>query len=577
MPAPATRYGISIPEPASHLIQVSLEVETPPQPLNLRIPTWAPGSYLIREFARHIQTFRACDADGRPLPWKKTRKDTWTIETDGRGLVRAELEVYANDLSVRTSHVDATHAFLNLSNLLPYIDGQLDRPATVQVACPPAWTVVSGLSPSTGGRAYGARDYDELVDCPIHAGPDPTFTFEVDEIAHTVALWGRGNLDPSQLSADLARIVQTTRALFGALPYERYLFIVLLTDGARGGLEHRNSTAIMLPRFSFRPGRAYERALKLFAHEFFHTWNVKRIRPQALGPFDYGAENYTRLLWAMEGITEYYTSLLLRRAGLLTPERYLEILGEQMSELAETPGRALQSLEEASFDAWIKYYRPDENSVNSTISYYLKGALASLLLDLEMRRRTNGTRSLDDLMRYLWDTYGSRGIGIPEDGYERAVEAVAGGDWSDFFDHAIRGRGDLAYDVPLSTVGLNVQWQAPADAPTAWLGLRTRNEQGRTRITNVLSNGPARAAGISPGDELVALDGFRVDESTLRDRLRDYQPGDTVTLAIFRRDELVQLPVKLAEQPRTRATLTKLRRANVRQRTQYQAWIGAPW
>jgi predicted metalloprotease with PDZ domain len=577
MPEPAVRYAISIPEPATHLVHVVMEIDASPQPLAVRIPTWTPGSYLIREFARHVQVFRALDAAGCPLSWTKTYKDTWRVDADQDGPIRLELEVYANDLSVRTSHVDATHAFLNPSNVLPYVDGQLGRPAFIQIACPADWKVMTGLSPVRGTRSFRARDYDELVDCPIHAGPDPTFTFEIDEVVHTVATWGRGNLDTEQLGRDLTRIVETARGLFGVLPYKRYCFIVMLTDGARGGLEHRNSTAVMIPRFSFRPGRTYERALQLLAHEFFHTWNVKRIHPEALGPFDYSAENYTRLLWAMEGITEYYTSLLVRRADLITPERYLEIVGEQMSDLAETPGRNVQSLEEASFDAWIKYYRPDEHSVNSSVSYYLKGGLASLLLDLEMLRRTDGARSLDDLMRYLWSEYALWDLGVPEDGYQRAVEAVAGGSWSDFFDHAIRGRDDLAYDAPLRSVGLEVEWRSPTDAPAAWLGLRTRTENGRTRIASVLSSGPAHAAAISAGDELLALDGFRVEESSLRDRLRDYRPGDRVSLAIFRRDQLVQVPITLAEQPQTRAVIKKASRANVKQRTRYAEWLGAPW
>jgi predicted metalloprotease with PDZ domain len=573
---PAVRYAIRIPEPATHIVHVAMEIEAPPEPLEVRIPTWTPGSYLIREFARHVQAFRATAGDGTPLSWTKTRKDTWGID-GGNGSVRVELEVYANDLSVRTSHVDVTHAFLNLANLLPYVNDQLNRPAEVALELPAEWNVHTPLAPGPSARAYRASDYDELVDSPMHAGPDPAFTFDVDEVVHTVATWGRGNLDPIQLGGDLARIVGTARGVFGTLPYDRYLFIMLLTDGARGGLEHRNATAVMTPRFSFRPGRTYERALQLLAHEFFHTWNVKRIHPVALGPFDYGAENYTSLLWAMEGITEYYTSLIVRRADLITPERYLEILGDQMSDLAETPGRSVQSLEDASFDAWIKYYRPDEHSVNSGVSYYLKGALASLLLDLEMRRRTNGARSLDDLMRFLWERYGVPGVGIPEDGYERAVREVAGGDWREFFATVIRGRDELDYESSLKAVGLELEWRAAADAPGTWLGLRTRIENGRMRIASVLTTGPAANAGISAGDELLALDGFRIDESSLRDRLKDYQPGDTVNLAFFRRDELVHVPITLVEQPRTRAVIKKARRANVAQRTRYQEWLGAAW
>jgi predicted metalloprotease with PDZ domain len=391
-----------------------------------------------------------------------------------------------------------------------------------------------------------------------------------------VATWGRGNLDAQRLLADLARIVEAHAVLFGELPYPRYLFILMLTDGARGGLEHRSSCAVLLPRFSFR-GTAYERALKLLCHEFFHTWNVKRIHSEALGPFDYSQENYTRLLWAMEGMTEYYCTLLLRRAGLVTPERYLELLAEQMTELAETPGRRLQSLEEASFDAWIKYYRPDEHSVNSSVSYYLKGALASLLLDLEIRRRTAGARSLDDLMRLLWTRYGCADCGVPEGAYQDLLEQVAGGDWTDFFAQAIRGRGDLDYAPALQAVGIELQWHPDPGGPEAWLGFRTRGEGGRTRVTSVLSDGPAFTSGLSPGDELLALDGFRVDETSLVERLRDYQPGDTVTLSLFRGDELAQVPVTLAARPATRAALRKIRRASVRQRSLYEGWLATPW
>jgi predicted metalloprotease with PDZ domain len=486
--------------------------------------------------------------------------------------VRAEFDVYANDLTVRTSHVDATHALLNLSNLLPYVVGRASEPLLLRLEHPNEWQASSGLREAADGRSLLAGDYDELVDSPVHMGAEPTIDFEVDAIPHRIAVWGRGNLVRDRLRDDVRRIVETEAALFGGLPYERYVFILLLTDGASGGLEHRNSTALMVPRFRFRPGRPYERALQLVAHEFFHTWNVKRIHPAVLGPFDYGAENYTGLLWAMEGITEYYTFSTLRRAGLITTERYLEILGELMSEQAETPGRHLQSLEEASFDAWIKYYRPDEHSVNSSISYYRKGALASWVLDLELRRRSRGTHSLDDLMRLLWEHYGLTGVGIPEDGYERAVAEIVPGDWRPFFDQAIRGRGDLSYDPGLTAMGLQADWHADPQAPGAWLGLQTRSENGRLKITAVLSDGPAWGSGLSGGDEIVALDGFRVDEATLSDRLRDYQPGDTVSLAAFQRDELVQIPVTLAGRPATRATLRRVPRPSVLQRSLFDDW-----
>jgi predicted metalloprotease with PDZ domain len=572
------RYRVSFPEPATHLVHVSMEIDEAPKPAELRFAVWIPGSYLIREFARHVQEFRATDEDGSPLAWRKTRKDTWHIDTAGGGRLHVGYRVYANELTVRTSHVDATHAFLNPANLLPYVVGRIDEPAQVDVDVPEGWNIHTALPPTAESASFLARDFDELADSPIHLGPGPASSFEIDGKRHTIATWGHGNLDLPTLQADVERVVRTESELFGGLPYDRYLFILLLTDAGRGGLEHRASTSLIVPRFSFRPGPTYERALQLVAHEFFHTWNVKRIRPEWNGGrIDYGAENHTRLLWAMEGITDYYSPLTLRRAGLITPERYLEVLGDQMSDLAETPGRHVQSLEEASFDAWIKYYRPDEHTANSSVSYYLKGALASLLLDLEIRRRTGGERSLDHVMRLLWERYGVIERGVPENGYRLAVEEVGGGDWEAFFASAIAGRDELDFKPALATFGIAIEWRTDANVAPGWLGLRLRTEAGRTRIGAVLSTGPAWGSGLSGGDELLALDGFRVDESGLDARLRDYRPGDTVRLAAFRRDELIEIPITLAERPPTRATLRKARRANVRQRALYEAWMHAPW
>ncbi|MPZ14751.1 MAG: PDZ domain-containing protein [Chloroflexi bacterium] len=578
MDGPGIRYTVSMPRPATHLLHVTVEIDAPSDTTELRIPVWIPGSYLVREFARHVQDFRATDSLAQPLAWRKTRKDTWLIEAGSAPTIRAEFDYYANELTVRTSHLDSTHVFFNPPNLLPYAPGRTAEPALLTVEAPDGWTVETGLRRCEPGRnVFIASDYDELADCPVHAGPDPVLSFDALGVPHAVATWGRGNLDQERLRNDLQRIVESEAALFDGFPYERFLFILLLTEGTRGGLEHRNSTAVTVPRFSFRPGRSYERVLQLLTHEFFHTWNVKRIQPEGLGDLDYARENYTRSLWVAEGTTEYYTSLLLCRAGLITSERYLEIIGQQMSDLADTPGRLHQSLEEASFDTWIKHYRPDEHTVNSSVSYYLKGAVASLLLDLEIRRQTAGQRSLDDVMRHLWHQYGQAGRSIPDDGYQSAVEAVSPGDWTPFFDHVVRGRDDLACAPALATIGIDVAWRADPNAAETWIGIRTRSEGGRTRVANVLAGGPAWDAGISAGDELLALDGLRLDDSGLDDRLRDYGPGDCVHVAIFRGDELVVVPVTLAKRPATQAILRRNRQATVRQRTMYEGWLRAPW
>jgi predicted metalloprotease with PDZ domain len=576
---PTIRYRVSAPRPANHLIHVEMEVDAPPSDaLELRLPVWTPGSYMVREFARNIQGFAACGDDGRELPWRKTRKDTWRISTSGARTATASFDVYAHELTVRTSHLDQSHLFFNAANVLPYTPDRMREPALVEIRVPDGWRIATGLTPVDGAPGtFLATDYDELVDSPVHAGPDPIIQFTAAGKPHAIATWGRSNLDPARLGADVGRIVEAQAALFGGLPYDSYTFILMLTGGARGGLEHRNSSSLMVPRFNFRAGRTYDRALQLISHEFFHTWNVKRIRPQWNDErFNYAAENYTGLLWAMEGITEYYTSLMLRRAGLISPDRYLEILTDEIRELADTPGRGLQSLEEASFDAWIKYYRPDEHSANSSVSYYLKGMLVSLLLDLEMRRRSGGQQSLDDLMRLLWERHGQTGRGVPEDAYPRLVGEITGADWAEFFDRYVSGYDELDYAPGLRAMGIELDEQRDSATPEGWLGLRTRSDGGRPKVTAILSNGPAWDSGLAPGDELLALDGFRLEDAAFTDRLRDYGVGDVVHLTAFHGDQLIQVPVNVAARP-SRVTLRRSRKATVQQRTMYEAWLAAPW
>lgn len=563
--------------PATRLVHVAVEVDRPQPVTELVLPVWTPGSYMIREFGRHLQDFRAYDAQHQPLAWRKTSKDTWSVEAGPTPHLWVEFDVYTHDLTVRTSHLDTSHLFFNPANGLPYVPNRTHEPLALTVDVPPNWWVATGLARDDGPpNAFVATDYDELVDSPVHAGPDPVLRFEVNGVPHEVATWGHTNMDAERLTADLAKIVAAQAELFGGLPYDRYVFILMATDEGRGGLEHRNSSSILAQRFDFRPGTAYERVLRLLSHEFFHTWNVKRIHPEVLGPFDYSTENYTRLLWAMEGITDYYAALMLRRAGIISAERLLEVFGEWIGDQSRVPGRFLQNLEEASFDAWIKYYRPDEHSANSSVSYYLKGALASMLLDLEMRRHTNGARSLDDLMRLLWERYGQTGRGVPEGAYQGLVEEVAGGNWGAFFDHAIRGREDLAYAPSLLAAGVAVEWGSEPNAPDVWLGVDLRTEGGRTRVSSVPSDGPAWAAGIAPGDELLALNGFRVTDASLPDRLHDHQAGETVRVSVFRRDQLIELPVTLAQRAPTRATLRKVAEPSDQQASLYQEWLSSP-
>lgn len=583
-------YTIAMPQPHTHLYAVSMDIDgLHDLSTDFILPSWTPGSYLIRNYARHVQAFSA-ETAGKPLKWHKVAKDTWRVATAGATRVRVSYQVYANELTVRTSHLDASHGYFNGATVFMYVPGRTDEPLLLCVQTPAGWQVTTGLeqteppanlpASSLVTTCFIASDYDELIDCPVECGTHRLLIFTVDGIEHRIAIWGRGNEDVPRLIADTQRIVAVQRDLFGGLPYRHYTFILHLADDRRGGLEHRNSMSILVNRWSFCPPQSYERFLGLQSHELFHVWNVKRIRAAPLGPFDYRHENYTRQLWAMEGVTSYYDNLLLVRAGLLSPERYLELLAEDIVTLQSQPGRKLQSLETSSFDAWIKFYNPDENSENSSISYYLKGSLVALLLDLEIRQHTNGERSLDDVLRYLFVTYPMTGPGIPEqEGYLAAVEAVAGeadGFYRDFFTRYIAGTDELVYDPVLAYVGLQLEWSYKDQRPVgsaAWLGLRVKAEGGRMLVSNVRSDGPAYAAGICAGDELLALDGFRIAEAQLAARLAERVPGETITLSLFRRDELLHVPVTLMVAPPDRLQLRPISTPDATQKRMYRSWL----
>lgn len=577
-------YTIAMPAPHSHLFHVTVEVDEIAGPtLELMLPAWTPGSYMIREYARHVQGFSAQAEGAGELAWRKTAKDTWQIETGGATHLRASYQVYANELTVRTSHLDGTHGYFNGACVFMYVPGRTNEPLRLNVEPPQGWQVTTGLDPweqgpeaTPGAWSFIAENYDHLVDSPVECGTHRLLHFEVGGIPHRIAIWGRGNEDEARLLEDTRRIVETQRDFFGGLPYRHYTFILHLVDGRGGGLEHRNSVTNQVNRWTFRPERSYERYLSITSHELFHVWNVKRLRPAPLGPFDYQRENYTRLLWLMEGGTSYYDDLLLVRAGLLKPERYLEKLADKIVALQSQPGRLLQSVEQSSFDAWIKLYRPDENSANSSISYYLKGSLVCMLLDMELRRQSGGARSLDDLLRLLFARYPIDGPGIPEEGAVLAAleELVSEGAeaFRNFFARYVAGTAELDYAAGLAVVGLEPRWSRRG--PEAWLGLSLKREGERTLVATVRADGPAYGAGVYAGDELLALDGWRVNEEQLNARLGERAPGDTVQLTLFRGDALLEVPVTLAQAPNNTLELAPIAEASPAQQAAYAAWLG---
>ncbi|HEX8559537.1 MAG TPA: PDZ domain-containing protein [Pyrinomonadaceae bacterium] len=581
--APEVSYTVSMPRPHTHLFEVEARLRyraQAPARLDLVMPVWTPGSYLVREFGRHVQDFAAAGDGGRALRWEKADKHTWRVETGGAREVRARYAVYANDLSVRTSELTDRRAFWNNANLLMYPEGLLGAPVTLRVEPFGGWKVATGLPAVAGSpNTFRAENFDVLYDSPFLAGSFSVLSFEVKGAPHRVVVDGEGNYDPERVRRDTQRIVETAVAMMGDVPYRDYTFMLILSDKRGGGLEHLNSTALIVPRFAFSTPEDWRGFHTLVAHEFFHAWNVKRLRPDALGPFDYTRENYTRLLWVAEGVTSYYEALLVRRAGLLGDRAYLDLLARDIQTLQGTPGRLEQSLEEASFDAWIEYYRPDENTVNTAVSYYDKGAIVAALLDLEIRRRSAGARSLDDAMRSLYEEFAKRGRNYTPADFQRAAERAAGAGLEEFFRRYVSGREELDYNAALSAAGLRLDTasdRAGRPAPVeAHLGAALEEKDGRLSVKNVPAGTPAYEQGLSAFDEIVAVDGYRATLDFLNARLADKRPGDQLALTVFRRDELRALNFKLAARPAASFRIVPLADATDAQKRLYQAWLGA--
>jgi predicted metalloprotease with PDZ domain len=583
MSMPVT-YRVSMPQPHSHLFEVEAVFPPAGNELTVALPVWTPGSYLVREYSRHVQDLRITNTAGAPLPFERIDKRALRVQA-GNANVHLKYRVYANELTVRTSHLDGTHGYFNGATLFFYSEQLRARPHHVAVDAPAGWRTTVALEQQ--GDEFVAPNYDELVDSPFEVGPHTPIRFNAAGVPHEIVLWGEPQLDEKKLVTDLSRVIETEAAIFDGLPMSRYVFFVYGTDKGRGGLEHKASTALLFPRTGFSSSKGWEDFLTLCAHEYFHLWNVKRIKPRRLVPFDYAQENYTQLLWFFEGGTSYYDNLLVRRAGLMSGQRYLTRLGESLTSLHTTPGRNVLPLVDASWLAWTKHYRPDENSPNSAISYYLKGEIVCALLDLHIRRATKDTKSLDDVLVQLWKRYGDES-GVPEDGIEQVATEVAGAPLKDFFDHALRGTKELDYSV-FSHVGLEVRLRARESqsdkggtpprkgtdkGPGGWLGVVPKTGAA---IASVLDGSPAMQAGLYADDEIVALDGLKCDASTLITRCDEKKPGEVVKVNLFRREKLLEVPVTLGAKPADGVYLARLDAPTDAQKASYRAWLGTSW
>ena len=577
--SPPILYTVNPKDLAGHLFEVTLRIAAPdPEGQVLALPAWIPGSYMIREFARNIVQVRA-ESDGEAVAIAKVDKHTWRA-APVTGALTVVYAVYAWDMSVRAAHMDQTHAFFNGTSLFLRVCGQEQQPHQVELLRPedPAaryWRVATSL-PELGAKRYGfgtyaAADYDELIDHPVEMGDFALGTFTAHGVEHDIVITGRvPNLDMERLERDLKQLCERQIAFFEPktrrAPMDRYVFMTMAVGDGYGGLEHRASTALVCNRAdlpttadtSRKPSEGYIKYLGLCSHEYFHTWNVKRMKPAAFAPYDLQVENYSPLLWLFEGFTSYYDDLLLLRAGLIDEADYMKLLGKTIASVLRGSGRTKQSVAESSFDAWTKYYRQDENAPNSIVSYYTKGSLIALVFDLTIRSKTAGAKSLDDVMLAMWQRYGRDFYpdgrrGITEDEVEALFDEVTGLRLKPLFERYVRGTDELPLARLYAAFGVRVVDERKGGRPS--LDVATARDGADVKLTQVHEGGAAHQAGLSAGDVLIALDGLRVG-GNLDTMLARYEVGDAVSVHAFRRDELMAFSVTLQGERAPRISLT---------------------
>jgi predicted metalloprotease with PDZ domain len=584
------RYTLRFPAPQTHYVEVEATVPTGgKRQVELMMPVWTPGSYIVREYARHVEGVAAVGHEGQASGVEKVRKNRWRVETGGAKQVVVSYRVYCREMGVQTNWVDSSFAMLNGAGTFLTLADSGPRPHEVALVPPPGWLKsYTGLPDTPGGKPHRfvAGDYDTLVDSPIYAGNPSVYEFEVDGKPHFLVDEGEGGVfDGPRAAKDVAAIVRAQRAFWGSLPYDKYVFFNMLTEHG-GGLEHKNSTVLMSSRWATRRRADYLGWLRLVSHEYFHTWNVKRLRPVELGPFDYENEVVTRSLWIAEGITSYYGDLLVRRAGLCTVDEYLagdapgpgdgDKPKNDLERLQETPGRAVQPLESASFDAWIKFYRRDENTANTAISYYTKGAVVGLLLDAKIRTVTDGAKSLDDVMRLAYKRYSAE-VGYTPEQFRAVASEVAKTDLTSWFRKALETTQELDYGDALAWYGLKFATGSDGKdkkPEKAWLGLVSKPEDGRLMVTGVKRGTPGFEAGFNVGDEILAIGDDRVLPEQWGRRMEQYRPNERASFLVARRGRLLRLDATFGREPVPTWKLEPDPMASEAAKAHRKAWIG---
>ncbi len=539
-------YFITFERPWTHYCEVEISILNPDRDtLIFSMPVWTPGSYLIREFARNVENVYAENGKGERLLTEKINKNSWEVKSKNQSEIKFRYRVYCNEFTVRTCDINSEHAFLSNAGVFMFVRGFENKKCLLTINLPGDWKKISTGLTKEKENIYSAENYDILIDSPIEAGNQNVLEFEISGIKHFICLSGKGNYNEDVIKTDFKKIAEEEiKLLGGGIPYTEYTFIIHLVEKGGGGLEHLNSFVAQFSRWNFNDEKLYKNFLGLVSHEFFHLWNVKRIRPAALGPFNYDSENYTKSLWVAEGWTSFYDNLILRRCGILDNREYFEFLDTEVNDIMRFSGRFEQSLAESSFDTWIKFYRKDENYNNSQVSYYTKGSLAALMLDIEIIKSTNAAKSLDDALRMLFEDFKrDNSSGYTEDRVKEVCEIVSGRSLDEFWKKYIYGVDEIPLENYLGECGLELINEN--DSENASLDIEVKSESGKLMVTKVYAGGSAYESGVNFNDEIIAVNGIRADSNLLDTLLKDFSADDNINLLLSRKGIIRETEVNL--------------------------------
>lgn len=550
------RYSIKIQSPETHQALVTIEGKKRSEQTKLTffLPRWSPGSYLIREYSRHLSNWSATNTKGEHYHFEQTDISSFTLDFSKSDVQLKEdhfiiqYRVFCHELTVRTSHIDQSHAFLHLPTLLMGVLNEKMEHPELRLEFPPIWSKVStaleDISTKREVFLYGASDYDTLIDTPVEIGCQETDGFEIEGVKHELAHYGETLKLPASLKADVKVIVDHIQKSMGGFPYKNYLFLTHFVPGLYGGLEHGNSTALQFCPFNITTRKGYLNYLCLVSHEYFHTWNVKRLRPLELGPFNYLREATTPLLWLAEGLTSLMDELYVYRAKLASLDEYLDMQKENLNRYLSVPGRKFHSLDQSSYNAWIKLYRPDENLNNSSVSYYLKGGIVFFFLNVLLSEKG---KSIDDVLKLLWQrTLDKPEVGVTKIEVYEAVKAVGGDEILNQFEVWTETTKELDIETLLAKMGVKAEWEGSSGP---WLGLDVEYSQDRVLVKSVPLDGPGFKAGINAGDELLAVDGFRILKDRYQELPKYLELNQTYKITVSRLGRILDLHINLDSAP----------------------------